>query len=207
MGVVRPDVVMSPVVFEQLVDAHHTSLYRSALSRVRREGDACHRGQQTFFIGAESGHTMREASKAKTWLFTTVYREFLEGRGKEGRAQSIEDLPLTAQDLAAEEVDQARPLDAAQRGESAQEEDEVFRALLTPFGPEDPRKQPSAEAVAAPGWSGGGGWRRVKGRGSRWGRKARTCSGWRVRRGWTQGEMCYEVSEERAGTPKSFLSL
>jgi RNA polymerase sigma-70 factor (ECF subfamily) len=141
---------MSQEVIEQLVDAHYASLYRFALSLARREADACDLVQQTFFIWAKSGHTLREVGKAKTWLFTTLYREFLKGRRKEGRAQSIEDLPPAEQDLAAEEIDQARRLDAAQVVEALQEVDEVFRAPLTLFYLGDLSYQEIAEAVDAP---------------------------------------------------------
>ncbi|MCC5022349.1 MAG: RNA polymerase sigma factor [Candidatus Synoicihabitans palmerolidicus] len=90
---------MSHDVFTQLVDAHYTPLYRFALSLARREADACDLVQQTFFIWAKSGHQLRETGKAKTWLFTTLYQEFLRGRRRDLRSQAIEDLPPSAQDV------------------------------------------------------------------------------------------------------------
>ena len=33
--------------------------------------------QQTFLHWAKKGHTLRDASKVKSWLFTTIYREWL----------------------------------------------------------------------------------------------------------------------------------
>jgi hypothetical protein len=110
-------------VFNELVDAHYTPLYRFALSLARREADACDLVQQTFFIWAKSGHQLREVAKAKTWLFTTLYREFLRGRRREQRSQSIEDLPPAAQELPAETVDQARLMDGQQVVEALQEVD------------------------------------------------------------------------------------
>src|SRR3954469_18353218 len=104
---------MSNPAFTQLVDAHYTALYRFALSLARNSADAGDLVQQTFFIWATKGHGLRENDKAKSWLFTTLYREFLRGRRRDQRATSIEDLPAAQQDIAAEEVDRVVRLDAA----------------------------------------------------------------------------------------------
>lgn len=141
---------MSQEVFVQLVDAHYAPLYRFALSLARREADACDLVQQTFFIWAKSGHNLREVSKAKTWLFTTLYREFLRGRRREGRQQSIEDLPPAMQDVPAEAVDQARQLDARAVVAVLQEVDELFRVPLTLFYLEDLSYQEIAATLEVP---------------------------------------------------------
>ncbi|WP_221029107.1 RNA polymerase sigma factor [Actomonas aquatica] len=141
---------MSHDVFNQLVDTHYTPLYRFALSLARREADACDLVQQTFFIWAKSGHQLREVSKAKTWLFTTLYREFLRGRRRDQRSQSIEDLPPAEQELPAETIDQARSMDGQQVVEALQEVDEVFRAPLTLFYLEDLSYQEIAETLDVP---------------------------------------------------------
>ncbi|MDD5200517.1 MAG: RNA polymerase sigma factor [Terrimicrobiaceae bacterium] len=70
MSAPRPD-------FQQLVDAHYESLYRFALSLARNEGDAADLVQQTFSRWALKGHQLRDPALAKTWLFTTLRREFL----------------------------------------------------------------------------------------------------------------------------------
>src|SRR5260370_15889803 len=67
--------------FEQLVDAHYAALYRFALSLAKNEMDAADLTQQTFYIWAEKGRDLRDPGKAKSWLFTTLYREFLGGGG------------------------------------------------------------------------------------------------------------------------------
>jgi RNA polymerase sigma factor (sigma-70 family) len=142
--------LMSDAVFNQLVDAHYTPLFRFALSLARREADACDLVQQTFFIWAKSGYQLRETSKAKTWLFTTLYREFLRGRRRDQRSQSIEDLPPSAQEMPAEEIDHARQMDAQQVVDALQEVDEVFRAPLTLFYLEDLSYQEIAESLDVP---------------------------------------------------------
>lgn len=141
---------MSNQVFAQLVDAHYTPLFRFALSLARREADACDLVQQTFFIWAKSGHQLRDTSKAKTWLFTTLYREFLRGRRRDQRSQSLEDLPPTAADLPIEHIDHARRMDAQQVVEALQEVDDVFRAPLTLFYLEDLSYQEIATTLDVP---------------------------------------------------------
>src|SRR3954469_14791634 len=103
---------MSNAAFTQLVDAHYTALYRFALSLARNGADAGDLVQQTFFIWATKGDSLRDTAKAKSWLFTTLYREFLRGRRRDSRATSIEDLPPGEQDIAADEVDRVARLDA-----------------------------------------------------------------------------------------------
>src|ERR1044071_1030074 len=63
--------------FEQMVEVYYMPLYRFALSLSREPCDAADLTQQTFLLWAAKGHQLREQSKVKTWLFTTLYREFL----------------------------------------------------------------------------------------------------------------------------------
>lgn len=63
--------------FEELVDAHYQPLYRFAYSLAKSADAASDLVQQTFCIWAEKGHQLKDRSKAKTWLFTTLYREHL----------------------------------------------------------------------------------------------------------------------------------
>src|SRR6185436_11242048 len=71
--------------FEGLVARHYEPLYQFAFSLTRSEADACDLTQETFYVWAKKGHQLRDSSKVKTWLFTTLYREFLETRRREVR--------------------------------------------------------------------------------------------------------------------------
>jgi RNA polymerase sigma-70 factor (ECF subfamily) len=141
---------MSNEVFTRLVDAHYAPLYRFALSLARNQADAGDLVQQTFYIWATKGHALREAAKAKTWLFTTLYREFLRGRRRDGRVTSLDDLPPGGQEVAAEEVDRVARLDAAMVMSALQEVDEIFRAPLTLFYLEDLSYQEIATMLDVP---------------------------------------------------------
>jgi RNA polymerase sigma-70 factor (ECF subfamily) len=119
--------------FTQLVDVHYAGLYRFALSLTRNQADACDITQQTFYFWATKGHALRDISKAKTWLFTTLYREFLRLRRRSNRLTSVEDLPPGDGDVAVEDIDRARRMDGAAVVESLQEVEEKYRAPLTLF--------------------------------------------------------------------------
>lgn len=141
---------MSNEAFTQLVDAHYTALHRFALSLARNATDAGDLVQQTFFIWATKGDALRDAAKAKSWLFTTLYREFLRSRRRSERATSIEDLPSGEKEIAAEDVDRVARLDGATVMAALQEVDEVFRAPLSLFYLQDLSYQEIAETLGVP---------------------------------------------------------
>lgn len=66
----RPD-------FEKLVEDYYAGLYRFGLTLSRSETEAEDLTQQIFYLWAAKGHQLRDPSKVKTWLFTSLYREFL----------------------------------------------------------------------------------------------------------------------------------
>src|SRR6267154_5851816 len=71
--------------FDSLVTRYYQPLYQFAFSLTRDEADSCDLVQQAFCIWANKGHQLRDASKVKTWLFTTLHREFLEMQRKQTR--------------------------------------------------------------------------------------------------------------------------
>jgi RNA polymerase sigma factor (sigma-70 family) len=141
---------MTNEAFTQLVDAHYAPLYRFALSLARNGSDAGDLVQQTFYIWATKGHGLRELSKAKSWLFTTLYREFLRGRRRDSRSSSLEDLPPGEKEPAAEDVERVSRIDAALVMSALQTVDEAFRAPLTLFYIEDMSYQEIADTLDVP---------------------------------------------------------
>ena len=119
--------------FNALVDSFYTALYRFALSLSRKESDAADLVQQTFYIWALKGHQLREESKVKTWLFMTLYREFLARRRHDDRFIDIVDSDtrlVDPPDLSPTAVD---ALDAATVQDALHQLEARYRAPLTLF--------------------------------------------------------------------------
>jgi RNA polymerase sigma-70 factor (ECF subfamily) len=141
---------MPDEVFVRLVDAHYAALFRFAVSLARNHADASDLTQQTFYIWATKGHTIREVAKAKTWLFTTLYREFIRGNRRGQRMTSLEDLPPGEQDPPDLETDAIARLDNQVVMEALEEIDPVFRAPLTLFYLKDLTYQEIADILEVP---------------------------------------------------------
>lgn len=120
-------------IFPQLVEAHYASLYRFALSLAKSPDDAADLTQQTFFYWATKGDALREADKAKTWLFTTLYREFLRTHRRSQRFTSLEDLSPVDRDPLDRHTDIPARMDAELVVAALQNVDLVFREALTLF--------------------------------------------------------------------------
>ncbi len=118
--------------FEKLVEDFYMPLYRFALSLSRKESDAGDLVQQTFFLWASKGHQLRDTSKVKTWLFTSLYREFLGRKRQQDRFVNVENNPeaISEQVIPASVVNQLDG-DIVQRALLALEE--IYRAPLTLF--------------------------------------------------------------------------
>ena len=103
--------------FDLLVKLYYEPLYQFALSLVHDEPEACDLTQQTVCIWAVKGHQLRDQSKVKTWLFTTLHREFLGSRRKSTRFPHLEldqaalELPVISPD-AISQLDGQQVLDA-----------------------------------------------------------------------------------------------
>ena len=119
--------------FEELVDAHYQALFRFAMSLSRDSATASDLVQETFCIWAAKGHQLQDRSKAKTWLFTTLHREFLSHRRKASR---FSDEPLdeaAAEAVVGAEDDADRQMDGQRALELLGALDETYRAPLTLF--------------------------------------------------------------------------
>ncbi|MGH8093509.1 MAG: RNA polymerase sigma factor [Chthoniobacterales bacterium] len=123
---------MAALDFEKLVEDYYMPLYRFAFSLSRQESDAADLTQQTFLLWASKGHQLRDLSKVKTWLFTSLYREFLGRKRQQDRFVDSENTAevMAAQSISASVVNQLDG-DIVQRALLALEE--IYRAPLTLF--------------------------------------------------------------------------
>ena len=121
-------------------------LYRFALSLSRDPFEAADLTQQTFLLWASKGHQLREESKVKTWLFTSLYREFLRGErkrdhgsGRESQVPDAQSLPVAANHLDGDAVVRAL-LDL----------EEIYRAPLSLFYLQEHSYKEIAETLHLP---------------------------------------------------------
>jgi RNA polymerase sigma factor (sigma-70 family) len=122
--------------FEAIINEHYEALYRFALSLTRSESDALDLTQHTFQVWATKGHQLRDLSKVKTWLYTTLHRAFLQGRRRQTRFphqdldEVIEQLPAVSGTLS-DRLDSLQVLPALAKVE------EVYQAAVALFYLED----------------------------------------------------------------------
>lgn len=141
---------MAGLSFETVVNAHYESLFRFALSLARNEADACDLVQQTFYRWATKGGQLREEAKAKSWLFTTLHREFLGQRRHETKFPKVEISTAGENELEAKTISSANTLDGAGVMNALQSLDETYRAPLALFYLEDNSYREIAEILEVP---------------------------------------------------------
>ena len=96
---------MNEADYEQAVNSFYEGLYRFAHSLAGNADDACELTQEAFARLLANGGQLRDRSKVKAWLFTTLYRIFLGWKRRETRHPhfeigSVEDeLPSVTPDL------------------------------------------------------------------------------------------------------------
>jgi len=83
--ILKPQAMSSNRDFENLATKYYRDLYRFAFSLAHSEPDASDLTQQTFYLWATKGSQMRNAANVKSWLFTTLHREFLQSRRRQTR--------------------------------------------------------------------------------------------------------------------------
>ncbi|HKK18166.1 MAG TPA: RNA polymerase sigma factor [Opitutales bacterium] len=135
--------------FDELVSAYYQPLYRFGYSLAKNEHEAGDLAQQTFFIYAEKGGSLRDKSKVKSWLFTTLYREFLRRKRKDERMDHYEPEML---EVAGGTVEPhiRRSLDANLAVEALEEVDEVYRQPLSLFYLKDLSYKEIADVLDVP---------------------------------------------------------
>jgi RNA polymerase sigma-70 factor (ECF subfamily) len=135
--------------FDGLVTAYYGMLYQFAFSLARDEAEACDLTQQTFCIWANKGHQLRDQSKVKTWLFTTLHREFLGTRRKQNRFPHVE-LEHASADLPVVSPPSVNRLDSAMVLQALARLDELHRAPVALFYLQDHSYNEIADILDVP---------------------------------------------------------
>jgi RNA polymerase sigma-70 factor (ECF subfamily) len=129
------------------VNEYYAPLFRFARSLTRNASDAADLTQQTFLIWARSGHQLRDSAKAKSWLFTTLYREHLRARRKDA---CMIPLPMSSEIAESESRPSHTQLDVPAVMAALQALRNDYRAPLVLFYLEDRSYREIAEALSVP---------------------------------------------------------
>ena len=73
-----------------IVEQHYQKLYYFAYSLAKQESDAWDLTQSAYLKLAKNAAKIKEPSKVKSWLFSTVYREFLDKKRRSLRFPECE---------------------------------------------------------------------------------------------------------------------
>jgi RNA polymerase sigma-70 factor (ECF subfamily) len=140
---------MDNLSMDSLVERFYQSLYHFALSLARSEVVAADLTQEVFYLWSAKGHQLRDASKVKSWLFTTLHREFLRRQRHATRfphhetSQVEHELPVIASTV-------VNDLDAIAVLQALQRVDEHYRVPLAMFYLEDFSYKEIADALEVP---------------------------------------------------------
>lgn len=135
--------------FQTIVDTYYDALYRFALSLSHNAQDAGDLTQTTFLIWARKGHQIQDASKVKSWLFTTLHREFLGSRRRQTRFPHHE-VDSVEKELPTIESGVVDLTDANLVMKALQQVDEVYRVPLTLFYMDQRSYQEIADTLEIP---------------------------------------------------------
>jgi RNA polymerase sigma factor (sigma-70 family) len=135
--------------FEQLVEQYYEPLYRFGYSLSQREAEAADLTQQTFYRWATKGHQLLDRSKVKTWLFTTLHREFLGSRRRIVKFPQVE-VSEVEHELPSVHSDIPLKMDGDLVMQALQCVDDLYKAPLTLFYLEQHSYQEIADILNIP---------------------------------------------------------
>lgn len=139
----------SEQAFEEIVSAYYEPLYRFALGLSHSEADAADLTQRAFERFGEKSGSVRDVSKTKTWLFTTLYRDFLQQKRHSTRfpeSELDESIDTTIVELPRADV----IADANAAVAALNRLEEPFRSALVLFYLQEHSYREIAEILAVP---------------------------------------------------------
>lgn len=123
---------MDDVDYEKAVALYHEDLHRFALSLTRNPDDARDLTQESYCRLLSKSGQLRDHTKVKSWLFTTLYRVFLGWKRHEKRFPHIE-ISTAESDLLPLTPEIVDKMDASVIRDALNEIDEHHRTPLVLF--------------------------------------------------------------------------
>lgn len=120
---------MNEADYEQAVNSFYEGSYRFAYSLAGNADDACELTQEAFARLLAKGGQLRDRSKVKTWLFTTLYRIYLGWKRRETRHPHFE-ITSVDNELPTVTPDTVDKLEYEAVGQSLLEMEERYRVVL-----------------------------------------------------------------------------
>jgi RNA polymerase sigma-70 factor, ECF subfamily len=124
--------VRADLDLETIVSELYSPLYRFAFALTRNESQAGDLTQETFLILAKQQAQVRDVTKIKSWLFTTLRREFLRGLRSQSSHPEVE-LKPEHQDQLVSESAVSQTIDAGTVLEVLAKTEESYRMVLELF--------------------------------------------------------------------------
>ncbi len=140
---------LEPLSFEEVVSAFYKPLYRFALTLTGQPSDACDLTQEAFYIWATKGNQLRDQSKIKSWLFTTLYRKHLNSQQRQSRFPHCELTSVDSQ-LPTISPELVRQMDTDTVMQAVRQIDEIHRVPLTLYYLEEHTYAEIAEILDVP---------------------------------------------------------
>ncbi|MBD5780578.1 RNA polymerase sigma factor [Pelagicoccus sp. NFK12] len=119
-----------PPELQTVVDDHYQNLYRFAMSLTRSSDDAWDLTQEAFLRIAKKRASIRSAAAVKSWLYTTLYREFLRIAKRGSRFDSWEET-APAEKADNEPSDQVKATDARDLMDSLLQLKDGYRQVVS----------------------------------------------------------------------------
>ena len=134
---------------DRAVEQFYEALYRFAFSLAGNESDAADLTQDTYRVLLTKGGDIRDARKVKSWLFTTLYRQFL---GRRRRATRFPETPVESAEWELPTItpQHVEALDGSLVVSALQQLDEKYRAPLAMFYLEELSYKEMAEVLGLP---------------------------------------------------------
>ena len=115
---------------EASVEEYYQPLYRFAFSLTKNQHEACDLTQQTFLIFSIKGNSIKDYSKIKSWLFTTLYREFLGMRRKYSRFQEFDFQNFEVEDRSQRQLYIIKQEESRSIAASLQKIESIYREVI-----------------------------------------------------------------------------